>query len=230
MQKRDPVVTMRVGLFGGTFNPIHLGHLRAALEVKGVFALDDCHLIPAAIPPHKNADAVAAAEDRLEMIRLAVSDSTGLSVCDVELMRSGLSFSIDTIRYFESILPEQAEAYFILGQDAFLEIDTWKSYRDIFGLIKIIVMLRPTPKNNFAGQLKNTLLKMLNTTVDPGYRYSEASSGYIHPRLQPVFIQPVTLLDISSSKIRQMIQAGRSVEYLLPQKVIDYIETRGLYR
>lgn len=221
---------MRVGLFGGTFNPIHLGHLRAALEVKEAFGLAECLLIPSAIPPHKDIDAIAAAEDRLEMIRLAVSDHTDLSVCDVEIIRTGPSYTIDTIRYFDSILPDPAEAYFILGQDAFLEIDTWKSYRDIFGLIKTIVMMRPTPKSSSPDQLKDAMLEMLDTHIDPGYSYSEASSGYIHRRLQPVFIQPVTLLDISSSKIRQMIQTGRSVEYLLPQQVIHYIETRGLYR
>ena len=227
---REPVTTMRVGLFGGTFNPIHLGHLRAALEVKEAFALHQCQLIPAAIPPHKDVDSVVEGQDRLDMIKLALSDQTDLSVCDAELKRSGPSYTIDTIRYFESILPAPADMYLIMGQDAFLEIDTWKSYRKIIGAIKIIVMMRPTFKNSSRDQLKNSLKAMLDACIDPGYRYCETSSGYIHSRLQPVYIQPVTLLDISSSKIRQMIQAGVSVEYLLPPKVIQYIETKGLYR
>lgn len=221
---------MRVGLLGGTFNPIHLGHLRAALEVKEAFCLRECYLIPAAIPPHKDVAAVAAAEDRLEMIRLAVSGRSGLTVCDVELLRSGPSYTIDTIRHFESIQPDPVEMYLILGQDAFMEIETWKSFREIFGLIKIIVMMRPTQKNSSAGQLKNALQNMLNTHIDSGYRYSEDSRGFMHTRLQPVYVQPVTLLDISSSKIRQLIQADRSIEYLVPEQVIHYIENKGLYR
>ena len=221
---------IRVGLLGGTFNPIHLGHLRAALEVKEAFCLRECYLIPAAIPPHKDVAAVAAAEDRLEMIRLAVSGHAGLTVCDVELLRSGPSYTIDTIRHFESIQSDPVEMYLILGQDAFLEIETWKSFREIFGLIKIIVMMRPTQKNSSAKQLKNALQNMLNTHIDSGYRYSEDSRGFVHARLQPVYIQPVTLLDISSSQIRQLIQADRSIEYLVPEQVIHYIENKGLYR
>ncbi len=113
---------MRFGLFGGTFNPIHLGHLRAALEVKEGFELEEIFLIPAALPPHKIPGEVVDAGDRLHMLNLALEDTAGLSVSDVELKRSGPSYSIDTVNHFKSALPEKSEIYLVMGLDAFLEI------------------------------------------------------------------------------------------------------------
>ena len=221
---------MRVGLFGGTFDPIHFGHLRAALEVKEAFALDVCHLIPAAIPPHKNVNAVAVARDRLEMIRLAISDDTEFCVSDVELNRSGPSFTIDTVHHFKSILPQDAECFLILGQDAFLEIDTWKSYRALFDLVSLIVMQRPSAAIDSIRRLKASMQATLDNTVDTAYVYSEPSCGFLHNTLKPVYIHPVTCIDISSTHIRSMLKQGRSVQYLMPRKVIDFIISRGLYR
>ena len=136
---------MRIGLFGGTFNPIHYGHIRAALEVKEGFPLDECHFIPAATPPHKTIAGVADARDRLEMIQRAISGHDGFSVCDVELHRSGPSYSIDTVEYLKKTLPPGAEVFFMLGVDAFLEFDTWRSFKKLLQTIPVIVMARPTP-------------------------------------------------------------------------------------
>ena len=220
----------RVGLFGGTFDPIHFGHLRAALEVKEAFALDICHLIPAAVPPHKNVNAVAVARDRLEMIRLAISGDAEFCVSDAELNRTGRSYTIDTVRHFKAILPQDAECFLILGQDAFLEIDTWKSYRALFDLVTLVVMQRPSAAINSVRRLKAAMHATLDKTVDCDYSYAESSAGFFHRSLKPVYIHPVTCIDISSTQIRSMLKQGRSVQYLMPPKVIEFINSRGLYR
>jgi nicotinate-nucleotide adenylyltransferase len=138
---------MRLGLFGGTFDPIHIGHLRAALEVKQGFGLDRIVFIPAALPPHKKGDQVADAADRLKMVELGVSGYSGFSVSDAELQRSGPSYSIDTINHFKKSSEPDSEILFISGLDAFLEIDTWKSYRDLLRQIAFIVIARPIAAN-----------------------------------------------------------------------------------
>lgn len=225
-----PLKPMRVGLFGGTFDPVHIGHLRAALEVKEAFALDRCDLIPAAVPPHKSSGAVAGAGDRLEMIRLAISETSDLGVCDVELNRPGPSFTIDTVNHFRSVLPENARCFLILGQDAFLEIDTWKAYRQLFDLSAMIVMMRPSDTIAAAGQLKAAMQTTLDNIVAPSYTWSEEAGGFFQAKLQPVYIHPVTRMDISSTQIRNLIKSGKSVDYLMPRAVIEYIAFRGLYR
>ena len=136
---------MRIGLFGGTFNPIHYGHLRAALEVKEGFPLDECCFIPVAIPPHKTSGSMANSADRLEMLRLAISGREGFTVSDVELKRPGTSYSIDTVNQLKSNLGPDTELFLMLGLDAFLEIDTWKSYKALLHAIPFIVMARPNP-------------------------------------------------------------------------------------
>jgi len=136
----------RIGLFGGTFNPIHLGHIQVIQEVKKGFGLDKILLNYLSVnsTPPKNRNGLVDAGDRIEMIRLSFSTHPDFSVSDVELKRSGPSYTIDTVRHFKSILPEDTELVLILGLDAFLEIDTWKSYKDLFLLIPFIVMSRGT--------------------------------------------------------------------------------------
>jgi nicotinate-nucleotide adenylyltransferase len=137
---------VRLGLFGGTFNPIHIGHLRAAVEVREAFNLDKLLLIPSASPPHKNAGDIASAEDRLEMVRLAVKGTPYLEASDVELARSGLSYTIETLRYFQGHFGPGSTIHFIVGVDAFSEITTWKSYKQLFATAHFIVMTRPGAK------------------------------------------------------------------------------------
>ncbi len=126
----------RIGLFGGTFNPIHLGHLRTAVEVGEKLSLDVVFLIPSALPPHKDSTALISAEDRLAMARIAVEGSGLFQVSDVELMRSGPSYTIDTVRYFKSCFGDAA-LFLIVGADAFLELDTWKDYQTLLDEIRI---------------------------------------------------------------------------------------------
>ena len=220
---------MRIGLFGGTFNPVHEGHLRIAREVKAVFKLDRIHLIPSFLPPHKKPAGVASAEYRLEMIRLSLEDRTGLTVSEVELKRSGPSYTIDTVRNFLSVHPGNTKLYLIMGLDAFLEIDSWKSYQDLFRLVPIIVMARPGNAGDVGRKKWKTVKEYLGKTVSNDYTYSKAASCFIHPRKCSVYPFDVTLIDISSSMIRDRVKAGRSIKGLVPDTVADFIRDKGLY-
>ena len=133
---------MRLGLFGGTFNPIHLGHLRAGLEIQERFSLDRVLYLPAAIPPHKATRELLSFAHRLKMVRLAVKGQSRLKASDAEIKRPGKSYSIQTVRYFHRAFPQGVDLFFILGLDAFLEISTWKDYRQLFGLCHFIVLDR----------------------------------------------------------------------------------------
>jgi nicotinate-nucleotide adenylyltransferase len=220
---------MRIGLLGGTFNPIHLGHLRAAVEVKEGFSLNEIYLIPCAIPPHRKSGHVAGATDRFEMTRLATSNTPGFSASDVELKRSGPSYTIDTILHFKSVLPKDTELYFILGLDAFLEIDTWKSYMDFFPLIPFIILTRPYARQIDPELRQQKIQDFIKSRISAGYKYDSSQSGFVHLEMEPLFLFNVTPLEISSSAIRSLIKRRRSIKFLLPDEVIDFIKTKRLY-
>ena len=164
----------KIGIFGGTFNPIHNGHLIVGRDVRRGFSLDIVCLIPAAVPPHKESKDVAKAEYRLAMTRLAVEGDLDFSVSDVELKRSGPSYTIDTIAHFESILPDDSELFFIVGMDAFLDIETWKSYKDLFQEVPFIVMSRPGSASwrrwkKMEAALRNAVVQgVIEIQVQPG--------------------------------------------------------------
>jgi nicotinate-nucleotide adenylyltransferase len=219
----------RIGLFGGTFNPIHLGHIRVIQEVKSGFGLDKILIIPSALPPHKEFDSVIEARDRLEMIRLAFCDDPNFLISDVELKRSGPSYTIDTVRHFKSISPEKTKLYLIVGLDAFLEIHTWKSYNELFNLIPFIVMSRSVNERNSAGLQWKSLKNYLQSKISDGYTFSSTQSSFIHDTMQPVFLFDVTLVNISSTTIRTHIKKGRSIKQLVPEIIENFIKTKGLY-
>ena len=219
----------RIGLFGGTFNPIHLGHVQVIQEVKRGFGLDKIFIIPSALPPHKAPDGLMDAGDRIEMIRLSFSNHPDFSVSDVELNRSGPSYTIDTVRHFKSILPEDAKLFLILGSDAFLEIDTWKSYKDLFLLIPFIVMSRGTEGRNGRIFGRKAIGDYLKSKISEGYNLSASQSSYIHKEKHPVYVFGVTPIDISSTKIRNLIKNGSPIKYLVPEIVEVFIKSRGLY-
>ena len=220
----------RTGLFGGTFNPVHFGHLRSAYEVQAGFSLDSVCFIPAAIPPHKQPSTVADAKDRLEMIRMAVSDHPGFCVSDVELKRSGPSYTIDTVRHFMALRTEPTLLYLIVGLDAFLEINTWKSFKELFRLVPFIVMTRPGLSCRNSGDKLTALDDFLNAEISGGYSFSSQDSCYIHETNPTVYVFEVSQLDISSTKIRELTGKGESACFLTPQKVEFFIKSRGLYR
>jgi len=219
----------RIGIFGGTFNPIHLGHVQVVREVKVDFDLDKILIIPSALPPHKELDGVADAEDRLEMIRLAFSDDPSFMISDVELKRSGPSYTIDTVRHFKSILSENTDLFLIVGLDAFLEIDTWKSYKDLFLLIPFIVMSRTINGENSTKLEWKSLKNYLQSKISKGYTFSLTQSSFVHDKKQPIFVYNVTPVNISSTSIRRNIREGRSIKQLVPEIIEDFIKTKGLY-
>lgn len=219
---------VRLGLFGGTFNPIHVGHLRAAIEVREGFGLDEVILVPAATPPHKPATGLAPAADRLAMTRLAVRGLRGVSVSDAEIRRGGPSYTIDTVRRFLTASPPAAELFLIVGLDAFFEIDTWKSYRELLALVPVIVIPRPGtaggPTERWA------VARFLRDRISRRAREIAGEGTFCAPGVRGIHLFPVTPLDVSSRLIRRLLAAGRSIRFLAPDAVGRYIERRGLYR
>ena len=220
---------MRIGLFGGTFNPVHIGHLRAALEVKEGFGLDQVILIPAALPPHKRPGDVADVADRLHMLNQALEATPGLTISDVELKRSGPSYTIDTVAHFKHSLPAQSRIYLIMGMDAFLEIDTWKSYDELLLQIPFIIINRPKSGAAANDSGWKSMGNFLTSKISADYIFSESPSCYQSKNKQPVYTFEVTSLDISSTRIRNLINKDRSIEYFVPHKVADFINSKGLY-
>jgi nicotinate-nucleotide adenylyltransferase len=220
---------MRIGLFGGTFNPIHRGHLWAASEVRKKFNLDQVFLIPAALPPHKTPGMVADADDRLEMIHLAITDLPGLTVSDVELNRPGPSYTIDTVRHFKKALANDSRIFLIMGLDAFLEIDAWKSYTGLLKQIAFIVMARPNADYPDADQGWKILEDYLNSTLKADYEFLNEHSCYISEGRQPIYPVDIDAMDISSTKIRQCIKTKKTIKNLVPLVVADFIQSKGLY-
>lgn len=214
---------MRLGVFGGTFNPIHVGHLRAVIEVQETFTLDRLLLIPSANPPHKGAEDIAAAEDRLQMVRLAVQGLPSLEASDVELARAGPSYTIETLQYFHNYFGPESVIHFVVGVDAFSEITTWKSYHQLFATAHFIVMTRP-------GSTLNNLERFIHTHISRDYQYDTTASRYSHPRWCSIFCLNITHLDISATQIREWIRRGRSIRFLVPATVEAFIKTKGLYR
>ena len=219
----------RAGLFGGTFNPVHYGHLRVAIEVMEGFGLDQVHFIPAANPPHKGKEGLAEDTDRFEMLSLAIEGEPGFFVSDVEMKRPGRSYTIDTVRQLVRNFPAPTECFLIIGRDAFLEIETWKAFGDLFETISFIVMSRPddmavTRDSSFSG-----IGAYIRKNVSSSYVFEKTQNRFVHEALKPVYLFPVTALDVSATAIRRIVRQGRSIRYLVPEPVASYIHKKGLY-
>ena len=224
---RDPL--RRIGLFGGTFNPIHNGHLRVAGDVLRHFELDRIYFIPSAMPPHKKGQgSLAGAEDRLTMVRLALENHPRLAPCDIEIKRPGFSYSIDTVGYFKSKVAEQGRLFFILGMDAFLEIDTWKAFAELFEHTDLIVMSRPGT-GQWTPQTRRTVENYVQHKISPAYALSAAGNMLVHPSKHDIHLVSVMPMDISSSRLRAMVSEGRPIAEWVPAPVAKYISQRGLY-
>ena len=212
----------RIGLFGGAFNPIHLGHLRAGIEIQEAFSLNRVLYIPTAVPPHKEILNLLPFALRLKMVRLAIAGYPFFKVSDVEKKREGKSYTIRTVRFFKKAFGPKVEIYFIVGLDAFLEINTWKSYRDLFSLCHFVVMDRP-------GYHRSRIKDFLLQEISPDIIFFPKENRFLHPGGFSIYLFPITLMDISSTRIRLLRQKHRSIRYLLPEKVEDYIVSRNLY-
>lgn len=213
---------MNVGLFGGTFNPIHLGHLRAAEEMREQCGLERVIFIPAFLPPHKKTP-LAEAGHRLAMVQTAVADNPAFAVSDVELLRQGSSYTCDTIEYFQDRFAGQARLVFIMGSDAFQEIATWRAYPDFFDLCDFAVMSR-------TGASGRADAPVLPPDMARQFRPGAARGQFVNDAGREVLFCHIPLLEISSSQIRTRCHAGTSIRYLVPPAVSGYIDRHGLYR
>jgi len=198
-----------------------VGHLRGAEEIREFFDLEEIIFIPAAIPPHKKTEGITDVFHRLEMVRLAIRTNPCFSASDVELKRRGKSYSIDTIRYFKEI--HEGPLFFILGGDAFSEIETWRQFQELFSLCHFVVMTRP-------GFEKRGHLFSLPENLASLFRYDATADAWVHVSGNRLYLKEITFLDVSSTRIRESIERGGSVRYLLQGDVEEYIRERGLYR
>ena len=231
---------MKLGLFGGTFDPIHSGHLRSAQEVREAYTLDEVCFVPCGVPPHRNATPGAAAHHRLEMVRLAVADNPGLGVSDVEITRPGASYSIDTVRYFSARLGPRDALYLILGLDAFLLIGSWKDWRELLALTHIIVTSRP----GFGGELPYDKIPVVVREAfcyDPlnfegrldfeGTLHFDGTvrSGFRNEFGREILFKRLTDVSVSASAIRELLGKGKSIRDLVPSEVRRYVKDHHLY-
>lgn len=210
---------MQIGLYGGTFNPIHFGHLRTAEELYENFKLQQVVFIPAAIPPHKDADILDPIH-RLKMVNLATTGNPRFGQSEVEIHRSGKSYSIDTVKQLKEEFPD-SDLAFIMGMDAFVEIDTWHKYKELFTVCDFIVTNRPGEK------ARGTMKAFPEGIRD---QFKRKKGVFVHESGRVVHFAEVTGLDISATRIRGLVRKGRSVRYLLPRRVIEYIQENELYK
>ncbi len=212
----------RIGVLGGTFNPIHLAHLRSAEELAEELDLERVLFIPSASPPHKRSSHVAPAHHRMAMVRLAVRGNPRFRASTIEVDRGGHSYSVDTLRLLRRRWRAEVDIFFIVGIDAFRELEMWKEYAEIFSLAHVVVISRPPD----AIRPRPSLLPI---AVRRQFCYLPNREGFINHTGQKILFRHVTALDISASDVRHRLAHGRSIRYLLPLSVQRYIETHRLY-
>jgi nicotinate-nucleotide adenylyltransferase len=209
---------MATGIFGGTFDPIHIGHLRVAEEIREIFSLEKIYFVPGGIPPHKRRRKITVAEERVRMVKAALKGNRFFQISEIETKRSGPSYTIDTLKAFKKRFDE---VYFIIGIDAFSQIDTWHLYRELFYHTNFIVMTRPSGK-------QQAILEMLPTDVRKEIRKSN-DAMCAHRSGRKIYLHDITQIDISSTKIKELLKKHRSIRYLVPASVEKIITERGLY-
>jgi len=216
----------KIGLFGGTFNPIHYAHLRVAEEVRENLSFDKILFIPSCYPPVKKA-ALANPDDRVNMVRLAVEGNPRFEVSDIECRGESISYSLVTIKKLRKIY-EDEELFFILGLDAFLDIPNWYMPDSIVGSIDFVVLSRPPESfRKMIGSpytdISQDMAEKLEQDEFTSYK------GTLRSGKTVIFFK-ATSLDISATLIRNLLCKGKSIKYLLPEKVESFIITKGLYR
>ena len=209
---------MSLGVFGGTFNPLHVAHLRLAEEAREMLGLRRVLFVPSASPPHRDAPRVSAAQ-RLEMVYRAIASNPSFEALTLELERPGPSFTVDTLQELTKQHPGE-RLWFLMGSDSLAELDTWREPERIFTLASIAVAARPDRPGG-------SLLSQLPPSLAGGFR--ETPHGLEHASGTEIRGVPFTPLAISASDVRRRIARGSSVRYLVPNAVIDYIEKHRLY-
>jgi nicotinate-nucleotide adenylyltransferase len=203
-----------VGLFGGTFNPIHYGHLAIAEEVRSKHNLDKIIFIPTNLPPHKDAIDLVDAKKRSVMVYLATVSNPCFEVSTYEIERGGKSYSIDTVRHFHRAFEGNVDLHFIIGADMLMEITSWKNIGELLEICRFIAVSRP----GFDIQ------KILNQQFLSLQNHSVASQW-----LERILVEDTAMLDISATDIRRRIKEWKSIKYLVPEPVEQFIHNQQLY-
>jgi nicotinate-nucleotide adenylyltransferase len=225
---------VRLGVMGGTFNPIHYGHLAAASEVCEAFALDTVIFVPTATPPHKELAEIIDPRHRLMMATLATISHPQFEVSSVEIDRPGASYTVDTMAQLKDLYQETRAIYFIVGIDAFVDIAAWRQPDVLLGSCHTIVTSRP--RYHLHELALRTLREMSamapHLAFEPtaGKQPRDDLAFQIRDTPYQIYLQEVSGLDISSTDIRQRIKIGGSIRYLLPDSVDAYIRKYRLYR
>lgn len=206
-----------IGILGGSFDPIHFGHLRLAVEVYQALKLSELRLIPSGQPPHRSPP-IASAGQRLSMVKAAIKGVSGLHVDDRELRRSGPSYTVDTLLSLRAELGA-TPLCLIVGMDAFLKLNTWHRWQELPKLAHIVAAHRPGWVGEPSGEIKQLLTER---QVDDPKQLTASTAGCI-------FLCPITPLDISSSQIRRLIAEENGAGFLLPESVLKIIKAEGLY-
>lgn len=210
----------RTAVFGGSFNPIHYGHLLLADDVLETLGLDRVLFVPAAIPPHKAPTHLAPAADRFKMVELATATHPRFAVSDVELRRSGPSYTVDTL---DELRRPHDELYLILGSETFLDLLAWREPKRIARLARLVVV----PRLGSAFDPESAAAQKILKAIDGG-AFVGAEGPSIPPR--GVLIVHALSLPISASELRRRVREGRSLAYRMPDSVIEYLRARRLYR
>jgi nicotinate-nucleotide adenylyltransferase len=219
---------MKLGLFGGSFNPVHNGHMAIARQTREALGLDRILFIPTSQPPHKPDGSLAPAQDRYEMVRLAIVSDPTLAISDVEIRRPGKSYSIDTVRQLQQEYGAQTQLFFLIGLDAFLDFPSWRDPQTLLELCSFVVLSRP-------GLSFRSLSTVARLPPIPYPSLADLDAGRISRIEAPIGTQRLTCLKlppspISASEIRSRIRQGLPVANLLPPLVESYILQHHLYQ
>lgn len=212
-----------VGIFGGTFDPIHYGHLRVAEEIVEAVGLQKMCFVPAGIPRLRHIP-VALSQHRAEIVRLAIQSNPVFVLDEREICRDGASYSIDSVREFKQEFGEEVRLCFVIGIDAFIKLAEWNSWRELFNLCHFIITTRP---GYVFTSIHELLPKELKNECSQRWVSNVGSLRKVASGL--IFIVSTTMLDISATSIRAHIAAGKSVRYLVPDMVVSYITANKLY-
>lgn len=211
-----------IGVLGGTFNPIHFGHLRLAQELTDALSLKEVRFTPAANPPHKEAPS-ASAFHRAEMVKLAIADNPAFKLDERELQRKGASYTIDTLISLRSEVGVETALCLIMGSDAFTRFNTWHRWQEILDYCHIILVQRPLITVTNQPPLTDELTLLLQN------HYTENVNDLANQHAGLIHMQAITALSISSTAIRTAFKLKQTPRYLMPQAVIDYIVINQLY-
>ena len=211
-----------VGILGGTFDPIHVAHLRVAEEVREAFGLAEVRFVPAAVPPHKQGAAVTSAAHRRRMVERAIADVPAFRLWAIELEREGPSYTVDTLRTLRAEVGAACPIVFVLGRDQFAEFHSWREPEVILSLCDLAVVTRPPA----LGHLELTDFPVVTRDL---LCYDRGSDRFDHASGHWVKSLPVTPLAVTSTSIRAAVRAHRSIRFLVPEPVRQYIEAHRLY-